>query len=102
MICHCVPEKRLCVNVRLIDKTDTMAYSEPCQTSKMERFTKIVNCLKSLTIFVKRSILDVWQGSEYAYAIYCIKMISKTRKGSVKNNPEEHNGKIYRKLEKFC
>ena len=28
----------------------TKAYSEPCQTSKMKRF----------------SLLDVWQGSEYA------------------------------------
>ena len=36
------------------------AYSEPCQTSKMELFKKIVN------IFAKRSILDVWQGSKYA------------------------------------
>ena len=32
-------------------------HSEPCQTSKMERFAKIV---KGLTTFPKRSILDVW------------------------------------------
>ena len=38
----------------------TQAYSEPCQTSKMERFAEIVNGC---------SILDVWQGSEYAYWI---------------------------------
>ena len=38
----------------------TEAYLEPCQTSKMERFAKM------LTIFLKSSILDVWQGSEYA------------------------------------
>ena len=37
-------------------------YSELWQTSKMERFTKIVNGFQPLTIFSKRSILDVWQG----------------------------------------
>ena len=31
------------------------AYSEPCQTFKMEVFTKIVNDGKSLTIFTKAS-----------------------------------------------
>ena len=36
------------------------AYSEPCQTSKMKCFAKIINGLKLLTIFAKRSILDVW------------------------------------------
>ena len=44
------------------------AYSEPFRTSKMKRFTKIVNCFYQLTIFVKRSILDVWQGFEYTSA----------------------------------
>ena len=39
----------------------TKAYSEPCQTSKMERFTQIVNDWKSF-------ILYSWQGSEYASA----------------------------------
>ena len=34
----------------------------------MERFGKIVN--KPFNIFVKRSILDVWQGSEYASVSY--------------------------------
>ena len=42
------------------------AYSEPCQTSKMERFAKIINSFQPLTTFAKRSILDVWQGSEFA------------------------------------
>ena len=42
------------------------AYSEPCQISKMECFSKIVKGCLSLTIFAKCSILDVWQGSEYA------------------------------------
>ena len=41
-------------------------YSQPCQTSKMERFGKIVNRFQRLTIFTKRSILDVLQGCEYA------------------------------------
>ena len=41
--------------------------SEPCQTSKTERFAKTANNWKPLTIFAKCSILDVWQGSEYGY-----------------------------------
>ena len=32
-------------------------YSEPCQTSKMERFAKTVSAFYALAIFVKRSIL---------------------------------------------
>ena len=40
------------------------AYSEPCQTVKMDRFAKIVNGFKPFTIFVKRSVLDAGQGSE--------------------------------------
>ena len=40
--------------------------SESCKTSKMELFAKIVKNEKPFTIFVKTSILDVWQGSEYA------------------------------------
>ena len=40
--------------------------SESCQASKLEHFTKIVKNEKPFTIFVKTSILDVWQGSEYA------------------------------------
>ena len=35
------------------------AYSEPCQASKMELFTKKVNYFQSLTIFAKSSILDI-------------------------------------------
>ena len=42
------------------------AYSEPCQTSKMERFAKIVNGKKPLTIFAERSVLDVWHDFESA------------------------------------
>ena len=33
--------------------------SEPCQTSKMGRFMKIVNGFQRLTVSTKRSILDV-------------------------------------------
>ena len=44
------------------------AYSEPCQTSKIVLFAKIVNEWKLLTIFEKCSILDVWQHSEYSSA----------------------------------
>ena len=42
-------------------------YSEPCQTSKIEHFVKIVNDFQPLSIFAKRSILDIWEGCEYAY-----------------------------------
>ena len=44
------------------------AYSEHCQTSKMELFEKIIEGFESLTIFEKHSILNVWQGSEDASA----------------------------------
>ena len=41
------------------------AHSEHCKTSIMERFEKIVEGFEPLTIFAKRSVLNVWQGSEY-------------------------------------
>ena len=44
--------------------SDPEAYPEPCQTSKMDCFVKIVNGLNLLTFFVRHSILDVWQGSK--------------------------------------
>ena len=34
----------------------------------MERFEKIIEGFEPLSIFAKRSILNVWQGSEYASA----------------------------------
>ena len=43
-----------------------VAYSEPYQKSKMECLARIINSRKSLTIFAKRSFLDVSQGSEYS------------------------------------
>ena len=42
------------------------AYSEPCPTSKMELFVKTVHGWQPLIIFAKSSILQVWQGAEYA------------------------------------
>ena len=42
------------------------AYSEPYQISKIERFAKMVDGWKPLTIFAKRSFLVVWQSSEHA------------------------------------
>ena len=37
-----------------------------CQTSNIELFAKIVIVLKSLNVFEKSSILDVWNGTKYA------------------------------------
>ena len=50
----------------------TGAYSEPCQASKMGRFAKTVNGHQPLTIFAKRSLLDVSLSSEYASGSYSI------------------------------
>ena len=36
-------------------------YSDPCQTTKMDNFAKIVSDLNPLTIFANKSILDIWQ-----------------------------------------
>ena len=47
-------------------------YSEPCQTFKMDQFPKLVNSWKPLAILTKSSILDIWQGSEYASVYYSI------------------------------
>ena len=44
--------------------------SEPCQTSKMERLGKMGNGQKLLTVLAKRTILDVWQGSDRS--LHCI------------------------------
>ena len=40
--------------------------SESCKTSRIKLFAKIVKNEKQFTFFVKISILDVWQCSEYA------------------------------------
>ena len=39
---------------------------EAIQTSKMEPFAKIIDCIRPLTIFVKHSMLHVSQSYEYA------------------------------------
>ena len=43
-----------------------VAYSEPCETLKMEFFAKVVSSWEPLTIFAKSSISLVWQSSEHA------------------------------------
>ena len=35
-------------------------YAEPCQTSKMKLFGKIVEVVQPLTSYAKSSMLDVW------------------------------------------
>ena len=55
-------EKPFCENESCIPT----AYSEPCQTSQIVRFAKIVKSFEPLTVCVKGSILDVLQGSQYA------------------------------------
>ena len=62
------PLKILCFIyiVGLISK----AYSEPCQTSKMGLFVKIVNDFMPLSIFAKFSVLYIWQDSEYSSGYY--------------------------------
>ena len=47
----------------------TETYSEPCQTSKMECFEKIVNDFQLLIIFEKCLILDVGHGSKPVSAL---------------------------------
>ena len=44
------------------------AYSQLCQTFKIEVFVEIVNKLNLIFIFAKNSILGVWQGSKYSSA----------------------------------
>ena len=39
---------------------DSEKYSEPCQTSKMEIFAKIVNGFLFLTIFAKNLRIRLW------------------------------------------
>ena len=45
-----------------------MVQSEHYETSKIGRFTKIVNDCKLLNIFAKHSVIDVYRGSEYTSA----------------------------------
>ena len=54
------------------------AYAEPCETSKMGHFAKIVNDLLLLTIFAKRSILDVSHGSAHASRVRVMLQLANT------------------------
>ena len=49
---------------------ESEAYSELCQTSKVESFAEIVNSFKKITIFKRNSVLEIFhiQDSEYASA----------------------------------
>ena len=49
----------------IINSNCERRYLQPCQTYKKECFS-----IKQLTISANRSILDVWQGSEYAFDSY--------------------------------
>ena len=53
--------------MRSFNKHLSEAYSEPYEISKMKLSTKMVKGFQPLIIFTKRSILDVWQGSEFIY-----------------------------------
>ena len=46
-------------------EANSEAYSGPCQTSKMEVFVQTVNGFYFLTIFLKSSILDISQDSQF-------------------------------------
>ena len=66
--------KRSCVSlVELLQKdlSNPEAYSEPCQTPKIKYFAKIINAWKLLTFFVKHSIFNASQISEYVFVICC-------------------------------
>lgn len=56
-----------CVN-ELAERYNSKVYLEPCQTSKREPLQKyLMSDFSLLTTFAKRSILYVWQGSEYTF-----------------------------------
>ena len=54
---------------------DPEAYPEPCQTSQMDCFVKIVNGLNLLTFFVKHTILDVSRGSKFTPVTYYLLIV---------------------------
>ena len=57
------------------DTTNSEAYPELSQTSKTELLVKVVNGWKPLTIFPKRSILNVWLYPEYVIYLFYIMVI---------------------------
>ena len=52
----------------------TRVVLELCQTSKMERFARIVNNIQPLILQKAFSILDVWLGSEYTSDDYIARL----------------------------
>ena len=52
-------------NLTSIQQSNEEAYSVRTRTFKMELFAQIVKSFQLLTLFVKKSILDVWLDSEY-------------------------------------
>ena len=61
-------------NNRCLDKWGGYSdvYSEPCQTSTFDLFTKIVYNWKALRICAKSYISDIWQGSNYLSEYACV------------------------------
>ena len=47
---------------------ESEAYSELCQTSKVESFAKIVNDFKKITIFKRSFVLEIFDIQDYEYA----------------------------------
>ena len=63
--CHCC-----IVSLKICNECLPKASSQPCQTSKIELPEKLVNSFQQFTTFTKNSILDVYQGYEYASGKY--------------------------------
>ena len=59
-------DKLTSINVFPMKVSKSETYWEPCQTTKIENFVTLVNGVYPFTTFAKCSILDIWQGSEYA------------------------------------
>ena len=55
------------VRTTFISETDLEAH----QTFKIKLFDEIVNASKSLAIFAKSTILDVWRGSKSSSDLLC-------------------------------
>ena len=64
----------ICISLFVLE-----AYPDPCQTSKMELFTEIVNDFESFTIFAKSSIFDV---QICLYVLCLFKVFQKSCKSS--------------------
>ena len=50
--------------------TSSLSYSGPSQTSKMVCYVKMISGFKTSAIFSKRSISNIWHGSEHTSAFY--------------------------------